>query len=193
MAAPKNPSTDRRRGRGARDPNRPANIDAQRRQNLAMRLFMAGQTSFEAIANTPDPERDGAPLYANRGSAHKAVQRAINRYAETDETAEARTAELMRLDALQRQWWPLALAGPIEDRDVASRNLKWIFEHRARLKGTYAPTRSQVEVITTDMVTEEIQRLTALMAADDAFDDAMTNGALDDGGNLSLDLSKEPH
>lgn len=166
----------RARGQGARNPHRKENIDARRRSNLALRLFLSGQRSYQAIADTPDPERGGQPLYKDRSAAFRAVERAIARIAQDRETVNAVDVTLSELDMLQRSLMPTALNPKDPGRFDALAQLRWIFDHRAKVRGDYAPARGVVEVITNDMVDQEIKRLTEELAAGDL----QAAGLLDD-------------
>lgn len=157
----------RARNGGARNPRRAEIVDAGRRQNLALRVYLGGQRSYQAIADTPDPGRPGQTLYGDRGAAHKAIARAVARLRKDRETLDALAVSLAELDVLQRSLWPVALADR-PDRYEALNQLKWIFDHWARLRGDYAPTRSVAEFVSRDMVDAEIERLTREIAAEDA-------------------------
>jgi hypothetical protein len=156
------------RGMGARDPRRPENQDAMRRQERAYALFIGGAT-FPQIAASPDPERGGKPLYSDKGSAYKAVQRAIERHTGFDEVEEMRRVENLRLDALQRAHWAKALRGSGWDTD----RVLAIMDQRARLNGLRAPERKQIEVLTTDTVQAAIDQLTREIAEEDAMTAAL--------------------
>jgi hypothetical protein len=152
-------------GQGARDLRRDENREALRRQELAYRLFIAG-ASYEAIANTPDPNHPGQTLYAGRSGARKGVISAIERHSGFYDTEEMRKVEAMRIDALQRALWPKALGGD----SWAVLRVKELMEHRAKLFGLFAPVRQQMEVITTDAVQQAIDQLLREMAANDPAD-----------------------
>lgn len=160
MAPPRNQAGG---GQGARDLRRPENLDALRRQELAYRLFIAG-ASYAAIARTADPERPGETLYAHKGSAFHAVQSAVERHSGFVDTEAMRQVESQRIDALQRALWPKALNGD----SWAVLRIKELMERRSKLFGLDAPVRQQVEVITTDLVSEAIQQLTEEIARNDA-------------------------
>ena len=85
--------------------------------------------------------------------------RALERSYDPRATEHARLAELSRLDALQRRWWPLALS---EDDDVAGRalaQLRWISDTRCRLLGLNAPVQVDAILETRPKVTfEDIER-----------------------------------
>jgi hypothetical protein len=166
------------KGLGARDPRRPENQDNIRRQERAYALFMAGMT-FEQIAASVDPGRPGEKLYANRGSAYKAVQAAIERHTGFAEVEEMRQVENLRLDALQRAHWAKAMQGKGFDTD----RVLAIMDQRARLNGLRAPERKQVEVLTTDTVQAAIDELTRQIAEEDALAAAMTSTGLDESGD----------
>lgn len=170
-----------RQAPGARDPRRPENIDATRRQERAYALFIAG-LSYQAIAESPDPGRPGERLYSNKGAAHKAVAAAMARHSGLVDVEEMRRVEGLRIDALQRAHWGKALQGD----SWATLRIKELMEHRAKLFGLYQPVRTQIEVLTTDTVQAAIDQLTREIAAEDAL-----NGALD-GDGPGLDEVGEP-
>jgi len=161
------------RGLGARDPRRPENQDAIRRQERAYALFIGGAT-FPQIAASADPERAGQTLYADKGAAYKAVQRAIERHVGFREVEEMRQVENLRLDALQRGHWAKALRGSGWDTD----RVLAIMDQRARLNGLRAPERKQIEVLTVDTVQAAIDQLTREIAEEDAL---VAGLAVDDG------------
>ena len=63
--------------------------------------------------------------------------------------------ELAKLDLLEESMWPQALDG----KGYAVERILMIMDHRAKILGLYAPTQSRVEVITGDMLREEIRRM----------------------------------
>lgn len=169
------------RGQGARDPRRPENIDAMRRQERAFALYMAGMT-YQQIADSKDPGRPGETLYAgNKGSAHRAVQTAIERHTGFDQVEQMRQIEGLRYDALQRAHWAKAMNGSGWDTDRILR----IMEQRARLFGLNAPTRNQIEVLTNDTVQAAIDQLTREIAEEDALAASLSHdpGLLDTNGD----------
>jgi hypothetical protein len=112
-------------------------IEAERKQDVAWRLYMAG-ASFGEIASSRDPDRDG-PLYANGTGAAHAIRAARKRHADEDELAQDRdkwTAEMIRTDLatlkrLKRAIWPAAAAGSV----AAVREIRQITMAAATLAG----------------------------------------------------------
>lgn len=151
------------RAMGARDPRRPENIDAARRQERAYALFIAGMT-YAQIADTLDPGRPGQKLYSDKGAAYRAVQRAIERHTGADDVEEMRRVENLRIDALQRAHWTKAMQGD----SWATLRIKELMEMRHRLNGLNAPSRSQIEVLTSDTVQAAIDQLNREIAEHDA-------------------------
>lgn len=150
------------KGEGARDAYRPENIDAQRRQELAYQLLIAGVTSFQKIADASDPGRPGHKLYADRGAAHKAVKSAIARHIGFEETEELRQVTLMRLDAAMRAIWPNVLRGD----SWAHQRFNEHMQLHAKIAGTLAPMTQRIEVLTTDVVDQAILELTEKINAE---------------------------
>ena len=126
--------------------------------------------------------------FASSGHAHDAVQRAL--VATQQEPAdELRRLESERLDDLTRHLQrvlasrhlhvsasgkvatdpstgePLRDWGPVI---AACAQLRQISESRRKLHGLDAPQQARVEVITEDMITAEIRRLEAVVAAEQA-------------------------
>jgi hypothetical protein len=155
---------------GARDPRRPENIDAQRRQERAFGLYIAGLT-YQQIADTPDPARPGQTLYTNKGSACRAVQSAIKRHTQYSDIEEQRRVENIRIDALQRAHWSKAMQGD----SWSTLRIKELMELRMKLNGTAAPTRMQVDVLTGDTVQHAIDQLLTQMADEEALAAAETD------------------
>lgn len=149
----------------ASDPNRPENIDNMRRQERAYALFM-GSMTFQQIADSPDPGRPGEPLYANKGSAYKAVHAAIQRHTGFIDVEMMRQAEYQRLDGIRRALAPKAMRG---DQWSALR-YREISETIHKLFGLNAPVRSTIEVLTTDTVQLAIDQLNREIAQQDAVD-----------------------
>lgn len=95
--------------------------EARARETDAFTLREAGLT-FDEIAKRLN--------YRDRGAAHKAYQRALQR-AEPQSSDDARALEVARLDRLHRALWPAALKG---DTAAADRVLR-VAERRSRLLG----------------------------------------------------------
>lgn len=98
-----------------------ADLNARRREKLALELRMAGQ-DFDSIA-----QQCG---YAGKQGAHAAYQRAL-RAIPAAAADEARRLECARMDALLTTYWPKAMGG---DGWSCDRVLR-ISERRARLLG----------------------------------------------------------
>jgi hypothetical protein len=72
-----------------------------------------------------------------------------------------RTQEGMRLDRLQRAYWPAALGGDVG----AARLVLRVIDRRARLFGLDAPIKVSTEVTySTSDIDSEVARLAALLA-----------------------------
>lgn len=99
---------------------------AAQRQNEALRLRLA-RMSYRQIA-----QRVG---YANPGSAHRAVEKALKSIPRENATA-LRTLEVETLDAAQLAIMPQVLRGDL----VAVDRLLKIIDQRARLVGLYDST-----------------------------------------------------
>lgn len=93
---------------------------AASKHEQALDLRVAG-ASYRQIAAT---------LKMSLSTAHRLCQRALQE-AKSDEVAEARTAELMRLDRLLMAVWPRASGG---DMDAVDRALR-VMDRRAKLLG----------------------------------------------------------
>lgn len=104
--------------------------EAHRKQDLALRLSLAGASAAEIAAST-DPE-SGEPLYGSAAGAGKALKAARERAkVESPKKEDFLDQEIARLDRLQRALWPSATAG-----DVASiRETRMIIVARAQLRG----------------------------------------------------------
>lgn len=150
------------KGEGARNPFTPENIDAQRRQELAYQLLIAGVSSFQKIADTPDPGRPGHKLYADRGAAHNAIKSAIRRHTGFEETEELRQVTLQRIDAAVRAIWTNVLRGD----SWAHQRFNEHMQLHAKIAGTLAPTTQRVEVLTADVVDQAIMQLTEQINAE---------------------------
>lgn len=96
---------------------------ATHRRTTAVRLALAGH-SYDDIAQQVG--------YANRGTAWRAVQKAL-REREAEAVDVYREVELARLGALQSACWETACAG---DRQAIETVLR-IIEKRARLMGIW--------------------------------------------------------
>lgn len=100
---------------------------AQARIKRARALELAGDgLSYDDIAR-----RVG---YAHRGSAHRAVFKALGEY-EAENVEALRSLELDRLDELQVGFWNAAVSGDIRAAVAVLR----IIDLRARLLGLYGP------------------------------------------------------
>lgn len=120
----------------------PDDVELTSREIRAVQLRQAGLT-FDDIAD--------ALGYANRGSAWKAVRRALQKWG-SETVDEHRALELSRLDTILRRIWPEAVGRPEKtnedgevvreavppDHDAIKTFLK-ISERRARLLGLDAP------------------------------------------------------
>ncbi len=101
------------------------------RRARAVELAIEGHT-YEQIAD--------AVGYSNRGSAHRAVKKALDqRIAEGVD--ELRRLEVDRLDALQSSLWPQALAGDL----AAAGQVLRIINTRSRLLGLMPTGRHKPE------------------------------------------------
>jgi hypothetical protein len=158
------------------DPNSPEMIDAHRRQELAYRLLLAGAT-FPQIAATDDPGRPGRKLYASAGAAHDACKRAIKRHTTFEETELAKELAVQRLTAAIRAIWPNVL----QRESWAHLRFNEHMQLLARIQGTLAPARSRVEVITRDMIEDEILKLEAELSEE--RDRELEELAAADGGS----------
>ena len=76
--------------------------------------------------------------YANRGTAHRAVAKALSERL-VDGIDELRALEVARLDALQAALWPQVEAGDTR----ASMTVIRIIDRRCRLLGLYATKRTR--------------------------------------------------
>lgn len=135
-------------------------VDQRRRQERAFQLRMAGM-SFQEIADTPDGERDGKPLYASRGASQNAVNAAMHRRIDADTTDTMRDLTNQRYERLIRSLWGQAV---LQKNLWAVDRLLKAMDQQARLVGTNAPVRQTVEVISESAIDAEIERLTAQLA-----------------------------
>lgn len=104
--------------------------ESHRKQDIALRLSLAGASSAE-IAATLDPET-GEPLYNSAGSAGKALKAARERAkTEPEKKAEILSEEIARLNRLQRALWPAATGGDV----AAIRESRMLIVARAQLRG----------------------------------------------------------
>jgi hypothetical protein len=108
--------------RGKRMPT----VEQVKRERDALELRRAG-LDYAAIAQRLN--------FANKGSAHKAVSRALQR-TNADVAEDLRSMEADRLDRLQAAMWGPALQGSAAAVDRVLR----IMERRAKLLGLDAPT-----------------------------------------------------
>lgn len=95
--------------------------EARLKRIQAVELLTAGY-SYDEIAREVG--------YANRGSAHRAVSKALTEH-EIEAVNELRAKEFKRLDALYSTFWPEARDGDPSAAEVLLR----ITEQRARLYG----------------------------------------------------------
>jgi hypothetical protein len=105
----------------SRPPKYVPDADILDRETKALKLRQAGN-GYAAIAD--------ACGYTNKGSAHRAVTRALARV-HADDAADLRSLEGSRLDEMQRALWPLVLGGDY----AATDRLLRIMERRAKLYG----------------------------------------------------------
>ena len=103
------------------------------RERQAVAYHLQGETC-QAIAD--------ALGFANSGSAWKAIQRGLARFV-APAIAEARTAELARLDRLHKAHWSAAIAGDVP----ATETVLKLMVRRARLLGLDAPLRIDVRAL----------------------------------------------
>lgn len=104
--------------------------DIQRKQDLALRLSLAGASPAEIAAST-DPQT-GEPLYKDPMSAGRALKAARARVrVATSTKADELELEIARIDRLSRALWPSATSGDV----AAIRESRMLIEARARLKG----------------------------------------------------------
>ncbi len=94
-------------------------IEAERKQNLAWRLHLAGATPQE-IAATKDPDRADTLFQDGRGAAQAlaAARRRMASEEQESEDPEDRTRDKVRSDVatlrrLKRALWPAASAGDV--------------------------------------------------------------------------------
>lgn len=123
-------------------------LDAERKQDLAWRLHLAGATPQE-IAGSKDPDRAGFLFQDARGAA-QALRAARRRYeadeAEAEEAPTKRTSDMVKTDLatlrrLKRALWPKATAGDV----AAAREIRQITLAAAQLAG-YAKGQTQDEL-----------------------------------------------
>ena len=121
----------RRTGQGrGEDAASPRLIEAAEKRARALELRKAGAT-YDQIAQQVG--------YAERGSAYRAVQTALQ--AITQEPAqEVRQLEVERLDAMLLGLWPAARKG----KEGAVDRVLRIMERRAKLLGLDAPVKADV-------------------------------------------------
>lgn len=118
-------------GRPAR---RTPDADQIGREREALELRRAGVT-YDVIAERL--------MYANKGGAHKAVQRALKRTLQ-EPADELRALELDRLERLQVAVWPKAMRGDVASIDRVLR----IAERRSKLLGLdLPPPRDRSDVV----------------------------------------------
>jgi hypothetical protein len=134
--------------------------EQRRRQERAFQLRLAG-LSYQEIADTSDSERAGAPLYASKGAAQKAVRVAMERRTGARTTDEMRDLAYERYERLIRALWPEAIKGNMWAHDRIGSHLR----DQSALVGTRAPVKHQVDVISESAVDAEIERLSAELAA----------------------------
>lgn len=138
-------------------------VEAHRRQDLALRLHLAGATYAE-IAASKDPQT-GKQLYATPSSAHRAVKEAKARATEGADEAvpvdQARALEVERLDRLQRALWPAAMSGDVG----AVREVRQIVLARARLLGADVIAPAEPEKPKEDAVDDLAARRAARRSA----------------------------
>lgn len=123
-------------------------IEAVERERKALAAALSGK-SFDDIATEVG--------YSNRGTAWRAVQRALKRTIQPA-ADEYRAIELMRLDGLLLALWPRAIGSPAsEDQEATApdyqaidRVLK-IAERRAKLLGLDAPVKVDVGALVAEM------------------------------------------
>lgn len=139
-----------------------ARSDAIRKQDIALRLSLAGASPAE-IAASKDPDT-GNPLYGSPAAVGKALRAARERVGTGDEPpskADEVEQEIARLDRVQRALWPAALQG-----DVASaREIRLIVQARAALKGVAKGLAAKETPTAADPVDELRQRREARRAA----------------------------
>lgn len=134
----------------------PDRIIIAERERAALELRTEGVT-FEVIARFVG--------YSHRGSAHRAVTRALA--ATVQEPAdELRRLELERCDALQSAVWPKALEGDAE----AVRACLRVMARRSQLLELDSPTRRVANVVTEDSIDVAIWELEAELAEHDDSD-----------------------
>jgi hypothetical protein len=115
-------------------------INARQRELKALEMRMAGQPSYDLIAQ--------ALGYKGRSSAYRAVMRALDRR-EQEPAERVRSLELQRLERLLLTYWKRATRQQLPDLSAAKLCLD-ILARRARMLGLDAP----VKVDITDMVRE---------------------------------------
>lgn len=105
-------------------------VGATLKRTRAVELAAQGK-SFTEIAQ--------AVGYSHRGSAHRAVYKALEQR-QIDAVDELRTLELARLDRLHRAAWELAVTGDLAAIETVLR----IMDQRDRLLGLY-PTKTSCQ------------------------------------------------
>lgn len=104
--------------------------EIHRKQDLALRLSLAGASSAEIAAST-DPET-GEPLFASAQGAGKALKAARERtQTEPPKKVDSLQEEIARLNRLQRALWPAATSGDV----AAIRESRMLIVARAQLRG----------------------------------------------------------
>ena len=102
---------------------------ARWRQCRAVELVLQG-AKYDDVAR--------AVGYANRGTAHRAVAKALSERL-VDGIDELRALEVARLDALQAALWPQAEAGDTKAATTVTR----IIDRRCRLLGLYSANKAR--------------------------------------------------
>lgn len=168
-------TSKRRTGNGANVSTTPNAISQRQRQDEALNRRSQGWT-YDRIAKECG--------WQNRSSASRAVETALNRQPAEDAPI-VRQLEAIRLDAmlevamieLHRDHWTISngrlmldptTGEPIIDAGgklaVLDRVLK-IMERRARMLGTDAPTKHQIDVLTEDVMDAAIRQLEEQLAS----------------------------
>lgn len=121
----------------------------------------------------------GAELGVTKQRAHQIYQAALNEYP-VSKLGEHRQEEAELIDRAVRELLAIASA-PTDSVDQATgkavsartrveawQAIRGWSEHRAKLFGLLAPTKSQVDVVTHDSLTREMERLAAELGEQDA-------------------------
>lgn len=148
----------------------------RRRQERAYQLKLAGLSNQE-IADSPDEERNGAPLYASAGAASNAVKAAMERRTGAATTDQMRMLQFERYERLIRALWARAIGGDMWAHDRIGSHLR---DQRDLVIGR-APFRQQIEVISESAIDAEIERLTGELAARGEVVDGEVVRALESG------------